>query len=307
MFGVYSNSINFIILLILKNWVCEVNILKIGEALRKIRTDLGLSQAKMCEGIVQRPFYSLVESGKSGISAESLIMILVSHKIDINYFYNLVYKSYMSKEEKINEELQEEMEYAVHSKNYSLLEYDCNKVLSFSDNTILKIRTIVTKAYFKGKLGEIDESVKKRICMEFDKEEKWIDKPEYIRLLANTMPILEIEMIDSLIMQLLRSIDKKEFISELMTERYLRILENYLVTCFDRDVYLKEKYSTHIYNVIKYVLNASESFHFVIYKLHARYMYALFHNDEEERQDIVRFLKKYGYGNVIKSWPKAEV
>src|SRR5699024_12696701 len=113
---------NFIILMILNNCMCEVNIKKIGKALLKIRTDLGLSQAKMCECIVQRPFYSLVESGKSGISAESLIMILVSHKIDINYFYNLVYKCYMSKEEKINEELQEEMEYDVHFKNYSLLD-----------------------------------------------------------------------------------------------------------------------------------------------------------------------------------------
>ena len=64
----------------------RVIIMKIGKALKKIRLDLGLSQAKMCEGIIQRPFYALVESGKSGIGAESLIMILIKHEVDIDYF-----------------------------------------------------------------------------------------------------------------------------------------------------------------------------------------------------------------------------
>ncbi|MGQ5708599.1 helix-turn-helix domain-containing protein [Lactobacillus sp. PSON] len=281
--------------------------MKIGEALQKVRIDLGLSQAKMCEGIVQRPFYTLVESGKSGISAESLIMILVSHKIDINYFYNLIYKSYMSKKEIVNEELQEEMEYAVNSKNYNLLEYNCNRILSCSDNNILKIRAIVTNAYFKGDLSKVDKNLKYKICMEFDKEEKWVDKPEYIRLLANTMPLLKIEMLDSLIMHLLKSLDKKEFISELMMERYLRIFGNYLVTCFDRGCYLRKEYSSNIYKVIKYILSASDSFHLIIYRFHAHYMYALFKNNEKERKEIIKFLKYCGYGKIIKNWPKANV
>ena len=49
--------------------------MKIGEALREVRLNLGLSQAKMCEGIVQRPFYALVESGKD-------VMILLNEKMN---------------------------------------------------------------------------------------------------------------------------------------------------------------------------------------------------------------------------------
>ncbi|WP_232450176.1 helix-turn-helix domain-containing protein [Lactobacillus delbrueckii] len=38
--------------------------MKIGEALRKKRLELGLTQQEICEGILSRPFYAKVESGK---------------------------------------------------------------------------------------------------------------------------------------------------------------------------------------------------------------------------------------------------
>lgn len=46
--------------------------MKIGKALRVERLKLGLTQQQMCEGIISRPFYAKVESGKNKINAESL-------------------------------------------------------------------------------------------------------------------------------------------------------------------------------------------------------------------------------------------
>lgn len=43
--------------------------MKIGEALRKERLKLGLTQEQMCEGILSRPFYAIVESDKNRINA----------------------------------------------------------------------------------------------------------------------------------------------------------------------------------------------------------------------------------------------
>ena len=116
--------------------------MKIGEALREVRLNLGLSQAKMCEGIVQRPFYALVESGKSGIRAESLIMLLIKHEVDINYFYNLVMDSYVTSETQIDRMLQNKMEYAVNSKNIKSINYYKNKIVVDSWNNIKKYAEI---------------------------------------------------------------------------------------------------------------------------------------------------------------------
>ena len=55
--------------------------MKIGEALRKERIKLGLTQDQMCAGILSRPFYARIESGKNRINAESLFQILLEHKL----------------------------------------------------------------------------------------------------------------------------------------------------------------------------------------------------------------------------------
>lgn len=62
----------------------------IGEALKKIRSELGLTQKEMCGDIMSRSYYARVESDKSYISANMLIQLLLIHKIDMNHFEKLV-------------------------------------------------------------------------------------------------------------------------------------------------------------------------------------------------------------------------
>lgn len=278
--------------------------MKIGEALRKIRNDLGLSQAKMCEGIIQRPFYALVESGKSGIGAESLIKILVKHEIDLDYFYNLVADTYIPEHEKLNRDLQLKMEKAVNFKDLEAINYYESKILTSSTNEILKLRAQVTAAYFKDCLNKVDENTKNNIYRKFDRD-SWITSPELLRLITNTMPLWDQEALSTLIKHLLRVIKKEKALSELMLERYIRILGNYLVTCYDRNCY--KQYMLLIQQIINYIIEMTNSFHFMIYRFHAYYMYALFRKDKEKIRSIRATLEEYSYSYITASWPEIKM
>ena len=58
----------------------------IGRKLRRLRQSLGLTQVEMSDGIVDRSFYSRIESGRSSITTEELMKILGKHHVSIIEF-----------------------------------------------------------------------------------------------------------------------------------------------------------------------------------------------------------------------------
>lgn len=274
----------------------------IGKALRKERLDLGLTQQQMCEGILSRPFYAKVESGQNRINAESLFRILFKHQIDITEFGNLIQKTYITEKRKIANQFEAKMNYAVSTNDIKSLEIYVQQIMATSDNEVLKMRALITLAYFKGELDKIDAETKKRVKAEFDEGRHWLKRPELLRLLANTMPLWTQDELDFLIGRLLDSI-KNTQLSELMLERYLRLLENYLVISYERKVQKKKYHSDHVNEAISYIINATKSFHFMIYRVNALYMRALFSNDEKNARKIKESMIDYGYKDVIANWP----
>ncbi|AOV08931.1 helix-turn-helix domain-containing protein [Sporosarcina ureilytica] len=67
--------------------------MEIGQALKLIRTNKGLSQAKIAGGIISTSFYSKVEKGQSNISSELLFKILEQLNISLNEFW-YIYNDY---------------------------------------------------------------------------------------------------------------------------------------------------------------------------------------------------------------------
>ena len=239
--------------------------MKIGKALRTERLNLKLTQEQMCKGIVSRPFYAKVECGKNRINAESLFEILASHHISFEDFFGLIKDDFLSKDEI----LQRKMEFAVNAKNIKLLEQYGEQILSSTDDKILKMRVIVTVAYFKGNLNSIDLKTKQEVREIFNKKDNWIKNNELLRLMANTMPLWPQEELNFLIKRLIDEIEKKQ-VSKLMLEKYLRILGNYLVTCFDRKIFNKE--SNYVNQVISCIIKSTSEFSFMIYRINAIYM-----------------------------------
>lgn len=268
----------------------------IGEALRKERLKLGLTQSQMCEGIVSRPFYAKVESGKHSINADLLFKILTIHQIDVVEFYSLIKDIYISPQEKLLQQLQDNMEFAVNTVDFQKLEKYKKKIL-LTNNNILKLRTIVTIAYFKDDLSSLDSTIQKELKKEFDEGKNWINRPDILKLFANTMPIWLPEELDFFIGRLLSVVKKNNNLSELILERYFRIFGNYLVTC-----YTQKNTGNHVNEVINYMLNEPASFHLMIYKIHTSYMKALFDGDISKAKNIKKSLGEYGYKETIANW-----
>ena len=277
--------------------------MEIGEALRMERLKLGLTQQQMCDGIISRPFYAKVEKGKNGINAESLFKILFKHQIEINDFCQLIQYTYLPKEEKITNKLQEEMNYAFSTNDIDSLVSNCKKIMKFSENKILKLRVLVTIAYFKNELSDISDEIKKEIRIEFDEGNRWTKRPELLRLFANTMPLWSQDKLDFWIRRLLARA-KSESVTELMLERYLRIFENYLVTCYERKSIKKVSNNKCIIDeIINYIIGATSTTHLMIYRINAIYMKALFKNDRKKTAKIRKDMNIYGYGEMITNWP----
>ena len=275
--------------------------MKIGEALRKERLKLGLTQEQMCEGILSRPFYAKVESNKNRINAESLFQILLEHQIDLVEFCDLIQDDYTSEERKGEKQFETKMNKAVSAKDTEALDKYCQQIMDSSKNEVLKLRALITSAYFKGETDKIDVEIKKKIKAEFDGGNNWLERPDLLRLLANTMPMWPQDELDFLIGRLLDFANKSE-LSELTTERYLRLLENYLVVCYDRNVHKKTTHFDHIDDVMEYIINATGSFHLMIYRIAAFYMKALFLDQKDKAKEIKQELRKIGYGNMIANW-----
>lgn len=275
--------------------------MKIGEALRKERLKLGLTQEQMCEGILSRPFYAKVESDKNRINAESLFKILLEHQVDLVEFCDLIQDDYTLEERKVEKQFEFKMNLAVSAKDTEALDKYCQQIMNSSNNEVLKLRALITSAYFKGETDKIDVEIRTKIKAEFDGGNNWLERPDLLRLLANTMPMWPQDELDFLIGRLL-DFAKKSELSELTTKRYLRLLENYLVVCYDRKVHKKTTHFDHIDDAMEYIIDATESFHLMIYRIEVFYMKALFLDQKDKAKEIKQELRKIGYGNMIANW-----
>lgn len=271
--------------------------MQIGEALRTERIKLGLTQNEMSSDIVSRSFYAKVEAGKNKIAADRLFRILFLHNIDISEFNDLIQKTYNSDENNLRNDLEEKMAEAFSNKDVDSLTEYCQKIIASTSDNILKLRALVTVAYFKGDLKSIDDATKQKLKEEFDEGNNWTVRPDLLRLFANTMPLWAQDELDFWVGRLLSSVRKTKF-SSLMLERYLRIFENYLVTCYDRKI-RNNTHGNHVEEIIKYIIANTDTYYLMIYRINALYMRALFTNQYQEAEEIKKDMKKYGYEKMI--------
>ena len=264
---------------------------------------LGLTQQEMCEGILSRPFYAKVESGKNRINAESLFKILFARQIDLVEFGKLVQGTYDSAENKAEKRYQSQMNVAVSTKDLKLMEKYCQDIIESSNDEILQLRALVALAYFKGELGGLSKEIRVKIKEKFDEGRNWTKRPELLGLLANTMLLWDQDDLNYWIGDLLKKA-KKEAVSDLILERYLRLFENYLVICYERKADGKEYQKNRVDEVIKYIISVTAPFQLMIYRITALYLHALLTDQKGKAQKIKKDMEAYGYGNAIASWPE---
>ncbi|WP_270770426.1 helix-turn-helix domain-containing protein [Lactobacillus crispatus] len=275
----------------------------IGEALKQIRHELYLTQEQMCAGVVTRPFYAKVESGRNRISADKLTEILFEHDIDITYFYQLLRNTYSSQSKLKENDLNQKMNQAFNSGKIELIEQNYHKILLQSNSSILKLRAMISVANLKDELNLIDPKVKEKLFVEFDEGANWMTRPDLLRLFTDTMPLWDSSDLSFFIGRLLAKVQKEHNIPELLQERYLRVFENYLAVYYKKNNPVKT-IDVNVQKIFDYILNLEPTVHFLLYKIAAVYLQNLFLGNKEEAQKIKNEMKKYGYQDIVKTWPK---
>ncbi len=275
----------------------------IGEALKQIRHELYLTQEQMCAGVVTRSFYAKVESGRNRISADKLTEILFEHDIDITYFYQLLRNTYSSQSKLKENDLNQKMNQAFNSGKIELIEQNYHKILLQSNSSILKLRAMISVANLKDELNLIDPKVKEKLFVEFDEGANWMTRPDLLRLFTDTMPLWDSSDLSFFIGRLLAKVQKEHNIPELLQERYLRVFENYLAVYYKKNNPVKT-IDVNVQKTFDYILNLEPTVHFLLYKIAAVYLQNLFLGKKEEAQKIKDEMEKYGYQDIIKTWPK---
>lgn len=275
----------------------------IGEALKQIRHELYLTQEQMCAGVVTRSFYAKVESGRNRISADKLTEILFEHDIDITYFYQLLRNTYSSQSKLKETDLNQKMNQAFNSGKIELIEQNYHKILLQSNSSILKLRAMISVANLKDELNLIDPKVKEKLFVEFDEGANWMTRPDLLRLFTDTMPLWDSSDLSFFIGRLLAKVQKEHNIPELLQERYLRVFENYLAVYYKKNNPVKT-INVNVQKIFDYILNLEPTVHFLLYKIAAVYLQNLFLGNKEEAQKIKDEMKKYGYQDIVKTWPK---
>ena len=275
----------------------------IGEALKQIRHELYLTQEQMCAGVVTRSFYAKVESGRNRISADKLTEILFEHDIDITYFYQLLRNTYSSQSKLKENDLNQKMNQAFNSGKIELIEQNYHKILLQSNSSILKLRAMISVANLKDELNLIDPKVKEKLFVVFDEVANWMTRPDLLRLFTDTMPLWDSSDLSFFIGRLLAKVQKEHNIPELLQERYLRVFENYLAVYYKKNNPVKT-IDVNVQKTFDYILNLEPTVHFLLYKIAAVYLQNLFLGNKEEAQKIKDEMKKYGYQDIVKTWPK---
>lgn len=275
----------------------------IGEALKQIRHELYLTQEQMCAGVVTRSFYAKVESGRNRISADKLTEILFEHDIDITYFYQLLRNTYSSQSKLKENDLNQKMNQAFNSGKIELIEQNYHKILLQSNSSILKLRAMISVANLKDELNLIDPKVKEKLFVEFDEGANWMTRADLLRLFTDTMPLWDSSDLSFFIGRLLAKVQKEHNIPELLQERYLRVFENYLAVYYKKNNPVKT-IDVNVQKIFDYILNLEPTVHFLLYKIAAVYLQNLFLGNKEEAQKIKNEMKKYGYQDIVKTWPK---
>lgn len=269
----------------------------IGQQLKKIRKQLGLTQEEMIGGVIHKSHYSKIERGLEGISADSLFRILFLHNIDIDQFFEEVRKNYRSSEDVNGEELENSMRQAFNNSDTEKAKECLAQILKLDGQRILKYRSIISVAMFENKLDELSLEFKEKVLAEFTDHSNWVENVDSLKLFANCLQVFTTEQLDVFMRQLLKHYSKSKIESEKMVERVAIICNNYLYYC-----YFFHVAGNNINSALEYLNKLDNRNHFLMYKICYKFYDALFKGRKEQAKEIKNFLVFCGFKDRVAGW-----
>ncbi|TSO25532.1 helix-turn-helix transcriptional regulator [Lactobacillus sp. LL6] len=268
--------------------------MKINEALKDLRTELGLTQKEMIEKTnITVTHYSKMEKGQNRIFVEDLIEILDRRHISINYFFGKYFKD---NEKNLN--ISEKLNEAFYEKN--LVKVKRIKEQIFADRTSsneLKDRAILIINILSPNEAPlaIDKAMK-----DFFKYKNWTQNDNAITILSNSIRQNNLSSIKSLVLKLIKSYPNLSECTVSKQRKLITVGINYLYNSRKSHINLNNDVTIQILNWLKSMSNIPE---LGILKELYMYFLALYTGHNKIAENIKEVLKITGFENISEQLP----
>lgn len=272
--------------------------MKIGEALKKKRKELGLTQTEMVGNVLTKSYYSKIERGIHEINAVDLMKILNLHDISVSNFFEEIKQSESNNNLKIRNYLRQlhEAYYHKNLRKIIQLKYALRNEKNKSDEILdLEANAELIEANFTGNLKLISEDDVKRIKNRIFKTENWTE--DELRLLAIAMPIFNIDELNFIISSIFDRYKNINELSNSLREKISAIAVNFLEYSY-RCQNGKNKYTE---KAIKVLDTLDEEPKNCFAKIMEQYYKNLFDDNKEKAQNIINFLYQNGLKDLTKN------
>lgn len=268
----------------------------IGQALKRERTRLNLSQKEMAQGILSRSYYGKVETDKSEITADKLIKLLKFHQIDIHSFFENLDDTKTTSAD-FEENLSNQLANAFYTQNLDEVKRLKKKIDQTKVSNELRLRAILTIATLTNNFSNIDAATKQRI-RQLLFVDNWTDNQWTLRLFGNSMQLFSSRYLDIYMLQILRRYQNISKFPIKVQERICTIYINYLFNTYQApNMKVWEKISTSLKNTTQYPSLTS-------YRIVGLYFFAFHEKDADTTKEILVILDKSGDTRMIPLLPK---
>lgn len=269
----------------------------LGEKLKSLRLDLGLTQTEMAAGVISVSFYSKVERGLHSIGAEELLEILKRHDISAVSFFS------DEKEEDINKKklislMNKFVEAANNDDNLKIEQIICSieqiKPRTNFINSIILQAKIISDTHDSDAVKELtinDKNKIKKIVFQKD-----TDGNEYLRivLIANTIQIYSLDEARFLVESVIRRYKNITNIEKKVLIALSVLMINYIDLC------IKMERQDLCREPLIYIRKLPNAIELAFSKILGKYYEALIQNKLHEAKKIRDILINSGYEANIK-------
>ena len=268
----------------------------IGNKLKALRQELGLTQTEMAAGVISVSFYSKVERGLNDIGVNDFLEILQKHNVDPQEFF-YEFKGIKSNKKTVTA-LMNKLVRVANEDNDVAINSIINKLNKITPQTpfikfaILQAK-LISNTHDVNALSNLTNSEKKQIkkvIFQRDTEEN-----EYYRLIliTNIIQIYNIEESNFLISSIIRRYKDTDNLDRKTVVVLGALMINFVDWCYRKDkkefCYLPLSYLRSLPNIIEVAFP----------KILGVYFENIIGNKYDEANEIKNILKKAGYDTFV--------
>lgn len=268
----------------------------IGQALKRERTRLNLTQEEMAGDVLSRSYYGKVENNDSEITADKLIKLLKFHQISISTFFESLNTTNTTSKD-IEESLSNQLGDAFYAQDVKTATKIKEKIDNSKVSDELKIRAVLVIATLTNNFNDIDTDTKRKIQQLLFIDD-WTNNQWTLRLFGNSMQLFSPHYLDIYISQILRRYQNISKFPLKIQERICTIFINYLFNTYHAP---NMKIWRKIFVLLK---NTAQYPSLTIYRIIGLYFLALQEKDITTIENILEILTKSGDTRIIPLLPK---